>query len=96
MGFNSIASVTFIYNSLLHLDPLLSHLPPLPEGEGMFFLYCCNWYLCPYITQHHKITEIVVFNVYTQLLSGTAVAGGKSAEPESGVFGANQCHHILN
>jgi hypothetical protein len=39
----------------------------------MFFLYCCNGYLCPYITQHHKITEIVVFNVHTQLLSGTAV-----------------------
>ena len=39
----------------------------------MFFLYCCNWYLYPYITQHHKITEIVVFNVHTQLLSGAAV-----------------------
>jgi len=40
----------------------------------MFFLYCCNWYLFPYITQHHKITEIVAFNVRAQLVSGTAVA----------------------
>jgi len=39
----------------------------------MFFLYCCNGYLCPYITQYHKIIEIVVFNVHAHLLTGTAV-----------------------
>jgi len=71
-------------------DSLLSHLLPLPEGEGMFFLYCCNWYLCPYITQHHKFTEIVAFNVHAKLVSGTAVAlipfvckGKGKAEPVS-------------
>ena len=39
----------------------------------MLCLFCSDRYSCPYIIQHHKITEIVVFNVHAQLLSGTAV-----------------------
>ena len=42
----------------------------------MFFLYCCNGYLCPYITQHHKITEIVVFSVHTQLFKRDSSESG--------------------
>ena len=40
----------------------------------MLCLFCSDWYSCPYMIQHHKITEIVVFNVHAQLLSGTAVS----------------------
>jgi hypothetical protein len=39
-------------------------------GEGIICLYCCSWYSCPYIVQHHKTTEAVAYNVHSYYLVG--------------------------